>query len=205
MATKIRSQLYPIDPYVNLNPLPFDGFTWETSIDIFVEYISLLRPQTIIEVGSFLGGSARIMAQLCKNLNLDTEIVCIDTWLGSVEHWDRSSYTMNFIHGRPTLYQQFMSNVVHTNLQNYITPFPIDSVNGLLTLAKLDVKADLIYIDAGHDFRSVHNDLFLSYPILRSGGVIIGDDYLHDDVRRAAEYTFHDKVIDRGAKFVWIK
>lgn len=205
MADKIRTKLYPNDPYEGLDIMPFDPFTWENNPLIFVEYIAMTKPKTIVEVGSFLGGSARIMASICKNIGLDTEIICIDTWLGSVEHWDKSSYTMKFVQGRPTLYQQFLSNVVHSGFQDIITPFPVDSTNGLMTLAKLGVQADLIYVDAGHDYRSVRNDLFLSYPILRNGGVIIGDDFFHDDVRNAALETFREKLIDRGAKFVWIK
>ena len=40
-----------------------------------------LRPSTIVEVGSFLGCSSRHFAGLLKAANLDSVVVCVDTWL----------------------------------------------------------------------------------------------------------------------------
>ena len=190
--------------------LPEDLQGWASEAPVFLEVIEKLKPKTIIEVGSWKGRSAIHMTQLAL-LHCDArelEVVCVDTWLGSVEHWVDNIDFKNFMrNGRSRLYEQFLSNVVHKGLQNNITPFPIDSINAYEVCAKLGIVADLIYIDAGHDYTSVCNDLFNWSSILREGGYLIGDDWFHQPIKKAAYETFgEDKVIPYGEdKFVWIK
>nr|USU34236.1 class I SAM-dependent methyltransferase [Methylobacterium sp. OTU13CASTA1] len=38
----------------------------------------------------------------------------------------------------------------------------------------------MIHIDAGHDYRAVMSDLEAWWPLVRPGGWVIGDDYVHD-------------------------
>ena len=198
------------DPYANLDLLPEDLQGWASEASVFLEVIEKIKPKTIIEVGSWKGRSAIHMTQLAL-LHCDArelEVVCVDTWLGSVEHWTGNIDFKNFMrNGRSRLYEQFLSNVIHKGLQNNITPFPIDSINAYEVCAKLGIVADLIYIDAGHDYTSVCNDLFNWSSILREGGYLIGDDWFHQPIKKAAYETFgEDKVIPYGEdKFVWIK
>ncbi len=203
---KVRNLLYGLhDPYANLDVLPFNNHGWASENPCYNNYISTIRPKLIVEVGTWMGGSARAFTRHClENSIEDFEIVCIDTFLGSVEHWNKSSYLMNFKNGRPTIYEHFLSNVVHSGYQKYITPFPVDSQNGFLTLKHYGVVPDLVYIDAGHDYQSVRVDLENWSSILRSGGVIIGDDWHHPPIKKAAADVLGN-VIDHGAKFAWIK
>ena len=45
----------------------------------------------LLEVGSFIGGSARTFVRAAKRLGLSTPIVCVDTWAGDVAVRDRAS------------------------------------------------------------------------------------------------------------------
>ena len=209
---KVRTKLYgEYDPYYGLDQQPLDMQGWATSDSpAFDELINQLKPKLIIEVGSWKGRSAIRMAQLALQHHDDIEIVCIDTWLGSYEHWvgiDKSLEKNRFQNGRPDVYQKFLSNVVHNNLQKYITPFPIDSINGALTLENFGTQADLIYVDAGHESISVRIDLCLYSSLVRAGGCLLGDDFFHPPVKSAAYETFgEDKVIKLSEdKFLWIK
>lgn len=206
---KIMSRLYPDhNPYKGFKKVELDMQGWSSTDPVFEEIIQQLKPRKIVEVGTWKGGSAIHMAELCKKYLGDNEfeIICVDTYLGSVEHWDRSSFQMQFEHGRPTIYKTFLSNVLHTGHQDVITPFPVDAINGALTLAEFGYEADLIYIDAGHDYNSVLGDLIHYAPLLRAGGVLIGDDYHHGPIIQAAADVFGaDKVINKASKFVWIK
>lgn len=205
---KVREKLYPgHDPYANVDVIPVNIHGWSSDDPIFNEMITYAKPNLIVEVGTWLGGSAKTMASCCLAQNIkDFEIVCVDTFLGSVEHWDRTSYSMSFKNGRPINYDQFLSNMISCNLQEYVTPFPVDSQNGFLVLEKFNVHPDIVYIDAGHDYHSVRNDLVNFGKLLRSGGVLIGDDWHHGPIQQAAFDTFGaDKVVAKGAKFIWIK
>ena len=204
---EVRKLIYKDhDPYANFETMPFNGFTFERYPDMFVQIVSEVKPKLIVEVGSWLGGSAMLMAAVCKDEGLlDTEVVCIDTWLGSEEHLGEVS-SFEYKNGRPQIYEQFLSNIIHRNFTDMITPFPIDSTNGLIFLRKKGIKANLVYIDGGHDYLSVKNDLYNAAHILAPGGWIVGDDFQHPDVRRAVYDAFGEmSVHDKGSKFIWVR
>jgi cephalosporin hydroxylase len=91
MAAKFSAQdLYGVDPYEGfpLDQWPERLHGWFSDAPVFEEVISKVRPDLIIEVGSWLGASAIHMAGLLKKHGLDeSKIVCVDTWLGAVEFW----------------------------------------------------------------------------------------------------------------------
>ena len=96
----------------------------------------MTKPQFIVEVGSFIGGSAIQMGQLVKKMNLNATILCIDTWLGTMSQWLLNTQQNDFmqINGRPTLYEQFMMNIMHNNLSDIVVPFSAPSSVGLMAL-----------------------------------------------------------------------
>jgi len=205
---KVRELLFGgHDPYYDVAQLPFNSHGWSSEHPVFDEVIAEVKPKLIVEVGTWLGGSARYMANAAIAQGIeDLEIVCIDTFLGSVEMWDRSSYIMDCKNGRPTIYDQFLSNTLHTGFQNIITPFPCDSQNAFLTLKNFNVVPDLVYIDAGHDFFSVLNDLQNWSSIIRPGGILIGDDWFHVPIKEAVDSIWGVQNVEgHGAKFIWRK
>lgn len=194
------------DIYGNYDPLPMDLQGWASDSPVFSYIIKRYRPQTIIEVGSWKGRSAINMATICKSLGLQTEILCIDTWLASVEHWTHSDPnlpTSKLKNGRPIIYDQFLSNVINCHLTDYITPFPIDSINGALTLEKYGIKADFVYIDAGHEYDSVKADLLNYRRIVKEGGVLVGDDWFHPPIKQAVADSLEGVETFSRDKFIW--
>ena len=206
----VRTKIYKeYDPYLGLKIQPEDKQGWGSDSQVFEDIINELQPKLIIEVGTWKGASAIHMAKLCLRNYTDFEIVCVDTFLGSVEHWtgQQNSLFQDAVNGRPAIYEKFLSNVVNNGLIKYITPLPVDSINGAEILHKLGVEADLIYIDAGHDYNSVRVDLVNYSKVLRTGGYMLGDDWFHEPIRNAAYDAFGaDKVIEKSSdKFLWIK
>lgn len=197
------------NPYEGLELMAVNAQGWASTSPVFEEIIQELQPKLIIEVGTWKGASAIHMAQTMLKYYNDFEIVCIDTFLGSVEHWvDQQGALFSGIkNGRPMVYEQFLSNVIHFELTDYITPLPVDSINGYEILSKLGIQPDLIYIDAAHDYVSVRNDLTNYAKCLRPGGYLLGDDWFHEPIKRAAWDTFgKDKVIEKARdKFLWIR
>lgn len=198
------------DPYQHVDLFPEEIQGWDSTSSAFVDVIDKYQPKLIIEVGTWKGGSAIHMAELLKQRTADFEIVCVDTWLGSVEHWEGDSYLGwhdELEMGRPTIYQQFMSNVIHKGLTDYITPFPIDSLNAAEFFKRKNIVPDMVYVDAGHEYASVKNDLFAYANIVRDGGVVLGDDWFHEPIKRAAIELFGVEKVHEltNSKFLWIK
>lgn len=207
---KMRKIIYSdYNPYEGLELMEVNAQGWASTSPVFEEIIQEIKPKLIVEVGTWKGASAIHMAQTMLKYYDDFEILCIDTFLGSVEHWvdQQGSLFGGIKNGRPMVYEQFLSNVVHFQLTDYITPLPIDSINGSEILAKLGVQPDLIYIDAAHDYVSVRNDLTNYATCLRPGGYLLGDDWFHEPIKRAAWDTFgKENVIEKARdKFLWIR
>jgi predicted O-methyltransferase YrrM len=183
--------------YDNLELLPYDCQGWGGTLPIFSELISTVKPRLIIEVGSWKGQSAITMAKTVKELKLDCKIICVDTWLGALEFWDWEKHTpeRNLLqkNGYPQIYYQFLSNVVHDNVQDIITPFPNTSSIAARYFKNQKVTADLIYIDASHDEEDVYLDIQNYIGLLSPHGIIFGDDYIGwDGVNKAVNRFIKD-------------
>lgn len=204
----IRDLLYNNDIYLDFSQEghSFDDSGWGGKRPFLTDFVDEHKPKLILEVGTWKGQSALTMARAMKKNNIKGELVCIDTWLGSSEHWDRSGNknmvknrygSLNHKHGYPTLYYQFLANVCHEHLQDYITPLPNTSLNAATILKKHKIKADAIYIDAGHSYEEVYMDLLAYYPLMTENGLkkglFFGDDYgSFDGVKRAVDQFAND-------------
>jgi hypothetical protein len=111
---------------------------------------------------------------------LDCEIVCVDTFLGSPEHWLTAEFrrSLRLRNGQPQLYQQFLSNVLREGMHEIITPFPISSTAATFVLRNAPQRPDIVYVDGGHEYEDVSRDIELYWGLLRPGGALIGDDFL---------------------------
>jgi len=179
----LRTQIHRSDPYAGFTPdTKPDMQGWGSAHHIFELLVRKVKPSLIIEVGSWKGASALKMAACCRDLQLDTQIVCVDTWLGSPGLYTRENDafydSLKHVNGYPSLYYTFLSNIVRQGAQDFITPLPLPSVLAAETLRHFGAQADLIYIDAAHDYESVLADLKAFWPLLKPTGVLFGDDYL---------------------------
>src|SRR5262245_46278110 len=174
--TDWMQEIHRSNIYEGFDPLPLDLDGWGEQSPIFEYVCEVIKPQTIIEVGTWKGASALRMAALMKQ----GTIVCVDTWLGSIHCWnDRTDPKVNpyFVYGYPQLYWRFLSNVVHHGKQALIVPFPATSSMAAQFLKARGMSADAIYIDASHDYEDVTADLKAYWELLRPGGIMFGDDY----------------------------
>jgi hypothetical protein len=183
VKTFVRPLLFEIDPYLDFDDSSFDLELqgWGSESDAFREIVEAVRPSLIIEVGSWKGASAVTMAKACDALELPTEIVCIDTWLGAPEFWQQHSDTERYIslrlqNGYPSVYYQFLANIQKSGHATRITPMPLSSTAAATFLSKNKIKAGMIYIDANHETNDVLLDMAAFFPLLEMGGVLFGDD-----------------------------
>jgi predicted O-methyltransferase YrrM len=193
---QILSTIYSEDIYAGFVPIAESISGWGGNDKIFGRLIKLLKPKVIFEVGTWKGQSAITMAEACKALGLQCPIVCVDTWLGSDEHILQCKQDLKRVNGFPMLYYQFLSNVIHRGVQEWIVPLPATSLTAAKILNKLQIRADLIYIDADHQYESVLADLKAYVPLLAGGGTLFGHDYRWESVRRAVQDFCRDMSYD---------
>jgi predicted O-methyltransferase YrrM len=138
-----------------------EGFTtdWFTqNIPIWKEHLAQFvnKPNLkFLEIGSFEGRSA---IWLLENVltHPTSNLTCID-------HWVREMIFRRFRNNIKKYLEK--TNIVHDYSSNALRKYePVPTF-------------DFIYIDGGHSAPCVIEDMILSFPLLKPGGVFILDDY----------------------------
>lgn len=113
-----------------------------------------------LEVGSFQGMSAHWVA---KTYPL-AKLTCIDTFEGSVEHQSGAKLELQkyFDHNLKPFKKRVTKKVGYSN-------------DKLRSLPKEHYH--VIYLDGDHHARAVLEDAVLAFPLLKTGGIMIFDDY----------------------------
>jgi predicted O-methyltransferase YrrM len=176
-----RSKAYG-RPASSILPYSMTGWMQPEFPGCFVEALVDVRRRSsdsdvvVFEVGSWQGYSTTLMASEMRHRSIGGTVVAIDTWLGSPEHIGDERLG--------TLYDQFVSNVMHRGLEDLIVPFRISSAQAGHFLESKKVMADIVYIDAGHEYESVKLDADIFWRLLKPGGYMIFDDYPWGGVQR---------------------
>ena len=139
------------------------------------------RPKVVVEVGSWLGVSTAFMA---KMLPEDGMLFAVDPWETPTEIMSQGYPPLNWPIW-PVLYEQFLSNMIHHNVQKKVIPIRATSVKGAEIMKKKHIKIDVIYIDANHDTEPVLEDLRAWYPLVEGHGLLCGDDWAWPTVKNA--------------------
>ncbi len=87
VATAILSKLQRQNPFEGFDAAAYPrDLSGSGGNDILRQVFTALRPNLIIEVGSWKGASACFWAELFKQHAIEGAVICIDTWLGGLEH-----------------------------------------------------------------------------------------------------------------------
>lgn len=189
------------DPFAGFEPGNWIDPTdeWDSHHPIFDQAVDELRPRVIVEVGSFLGCSARHFSGLLKARALNSVVVCVDTWLAEQVLWDSAQWRphLRFENGRPQVYKTWLANALAADLQGYLCPLSMDSANGARYLALHGVQAEIVYIDGSHQASDVRRDLDLYWDkVLAPGGVMLVDDVTMPDVAGDLAVFASDRGLD---------
>jgi len=189
------SRLYSESPYagLDLDAHPDDLQGWNSYVNVFRDTIEAVQPRRIVEVGVWKGTASIHMAKIVQELGLRCEIVCVDTWLGSPEHFladhgGERYRSLRLRNGYPQLFYTFLANVVRQGVSDYVVPLPCTSESAAVVLRKLGLQADMVHIDAAHEYEPALRDFHAYWDLLSSRGVLVGDDYIAKrSVTRAAD------------------
>ena len=165
-------------PYEGLTPAPKDLSGWSAEASVYDGICERVKPSIIVEVGVWKGLSASHMAGWLKRQGGGV-LFAVDSWTGSLEHWVESGpgTDLHLHHGFPTIYRTFISNMVHEGVSDYVVPFPVSSRLASEFFTKKGMLADVIHIDAAHEYEDVVADIALWWPLLQPCGILLGDDF----------------------------
>jgi len=154
--------------------------------DFFLSLIKEKKPKTFLEIGVFHGVTARNVCELLHKINgKEFNYIGLDLFEESIENKDEIIPSTNFSNPLKYFYFKYIKR------QN---PYSIDAVQDLLkkfkdnvhlikgnsnkVLKKIDMrKIDYVFLDGGHDYETVKNDLESCIEVINSNGTILCDDY----------------------------
>ena len=154
--------------------------------DFFLSLIKEKKPKTFLEIGVFHGVTARNVCELLYKINgKEFNYIGLDLFEESIENKDEIIPSINFSNPLKYFYFKYIKR------QN---PYSIDAVQDLLkkfkdnvhlikgnsnkVLKKIDMrKIDYVFLDGGHDYETVKNDLESCIEVINSNGTILCDDY----------------------------
>lgn len=151
--------------------LPFNNSGWFPSENAEMLAAHFAAATVLVECGSYLGLSTRFLLEQSA-----ADVIAIDTWLGSVEHYDMAECREH----RPRLYEQFIANCWPH--RERLTMLRNTTANALRLLHRRGVKPHLIYLDASHETEDVALDLQLIRKFFPAA-IIVGDDWSWEAVR----------------------
>ena len=154
--------------------------------DLFLNIIQNKNPKSFLEIGVFHGVTARNVCELMfKNHGDDFNYTGIDIFDDSNNYKNEVVPSKTFNNPIKTFYFKYIKK------QN---PYSLIAVEDLLSKFKKNIKLiegdtnkifhninlkniDFIFIDGGHDYKTVKNDLEQSYKIINKTGTILCDDW----------------------------
>jgi len=152
----------------------------------FADLVRVVSARTVIEVGAWQGRSAIAWSSALAAAGDDWLVMCLDTWLGSLEMWEQPSGDWSrerlFVKdGYPSVFATFRSNVRRAGIGDRVIAIPLDSAQGLELLARNRVVADIIYVDAAHDFMNALRDIRQALQLINTENprsLVLCDDFM---------------------------
>lgn len=184
---------YPDEkPYVDLSVFPAVDWADQMSQDTIAELIPK-DAKCIVELGTWVGYGAKRMASRAP----DAQVICIDHWQGSLEHWQDERFK-NIL---PQLYRGFTNYT--WDLRHRIIPVKASTILGMHEVASAGIKPDFIYIDASHQYAEVKLDVEMALKLF-PGAIICGDDWNWPEVQQAVTEVLGERNVKvRGLRTWW--
>ena len=154
--------------------------------DFFLNEIKKEKPKFFLEIGVFHGVTARNVCELLYKIhNNNFKYIGLDLFEKNDENKTEIIPNTNFSNPLKKIYFRYIKK------QN---PYSLDAVKDLLSkfennvhlikgnsnkvLPKIDMsKIDFVFLDGGHEYETVINDLKHCLEVLKNGGTVLCDDY----------------------------
>ena len=152
----------------------------------FLEEISRKKPKVFLEIGVFHGVTARNVCELLYKIHKnDFKYVGLDLFGVSEENENETIPSTNFSNPLKKFYYNFIKRqdpysftAVSELLNKFKENIHLIQGNSNKILPKMDMsKVDYVFLDGGHHYNTVKNDLTNCIKVILNGGTVLCDDY----------------------------
>lgn len=146
--------------------MPFTNDWFTHAIPSLSKWLAHLKDKKCyaLEIGCYEGRGTCWLMENFPNM----EVVVVDTFNGNDEHRDRG---LSF----DGVYERFNANV-----QRWADRVEVLRGKSAAVVRSLHGPYDFVYVDGSHHAADVLTDACMAWPIIKSGGVLVFDDYEWD-------------------------
>ena len=154
--------------------------------DFFLEEIKKKKPKYFLEVGVFHGVTARNVCELLFKIHKsDFKYIGLDLFEKNDENKSEIIPNTKFSNPFKQIYFKFIKRqdpytieAVKDLLSNFKDNIHLIKGNSNTVLKKIDMsKINYVFLDGGHDYETVKNDLECCAEVVDNDGTILCDDY----------------------------
>ena len=154
--------------------------------DFFLEEIRKKKPKIFLEVGVFHGVTARNICELLYEIHKnDFKYIGLDLFEETEENKSEVIPSTFFSNPFKRIYFRYIKKYnpytkegVEDLLKKFKDNINLIKGNSNLILKKIDMsKVDYVFLDGGHSYETVKNDLECCMEVINSNGTILCDDY----------------------------
>ncbi len=154
--------------------------------DFFLNQVLLKKPKIFLEVGVFHGVTARNVCELLYSIHYDNfKYIGLDLFEENDENKSEIIPNTNFSNPFKKIYFRYIKRqnpysleAVKDLLKKFKNNIDLVKGNSNNVLKKIDMsKIDYVFLDGGHDYETVKNDLENCMLVVKNNGTILCDDY----------------------------
>ena len=154
--------------------------------ETFLKEVINKKPKSFLEIGVFHGVTARNVCELLYQIHgNDFKYVGLDLFEKSDENKFEVIPSTNFKNPFKKFYHQYIARqdpysieAVSNLLKKFKNQVHLIKGNSNQLLKKMDMsKIDFVFLDGGHEYNTVVNDLNSCIDVLKFNGSILCDDY----------------------------
>ena len=154
--------------------------------DFFLNEVLLKKPKTFLEIGVFHGVTARNVCDLLYLLHKNEfKYIGLDLFEKNDENKNEIIPNVNFSNPLKTFFYKYIKRqdpysleAVKDLLKNFQENTHLIKGNSNKILRKIDMsKIDYVFLDGGHEYNTVKNDLDCCRKVIMNNGTVLCDDY----------------------------
>ena len=154
--------------------------------EFFLNEIAKKKPKTFLEVGVFHGVTARNVCELLHDIHgKEFKYIGLDLFDENDENKDEIIPNTKFSNPLKTIFFKYIKRqnpyslkAVKDLLNKFEDNIHLIKGNSNKILSKIDMKKiDYVFLDGGHEYSTVRNDLECCKEVVLSNGVVLCDDY----------------------------
>ena len=154
--------------------------------DFFLQQIKTKKPKIFLEIGVFHGVTARNICELLYQIHKgDFKYIGLDLFAVTDENKSEIIPKTNFSNPLKNIYFKYIKKqdpysvaAVEDLLKKFENNVHLIKGNSNKILKNIDMsKIDYVFLDGGHDYDTVKNDLNNCIEVVNNSGTILCDDY----------------------------